>query len=92
MSRNEHERLAELVATYPPSDPDALSADPVFVLVERSIYDGSYYLTGHDSAAGAANYHDSQEYAEDWTIVKLVDLTTGEELTAVPNTIFEVTP
>jgi hypothetical protein len=56
-----------------------------FVLVERSHY-GQTWITLWSSADEAVQYHESQEYAEDWRVDRLVDLRTDTEyrLSAVP--------
>jgi hypothetical protein len=89
------ERLAELVAKYPPQDPGALPDDVGegepehrFLLVERTHYDGLHYLTTHETPEDAADYHDGQEYPDDWSIVELIDLDTGRTFDAEPHTRF----
>lgn len=59
-----------------------------FVLVERSRYDGSFYCTDHSSKEDAASYHDNQESADDWTILALHDLDTGEVCEGETHTTF----
>jgi len=49
-----------------------------FLLIERSVYDASLFVTVHESLAEAADYHDVQEYPDDWTIEYVLDLDTGE--------------
>jgi hypothetical protein len=67
------------------ADPRDADADETFVLVERSHY-GQTWITLWDSADAAAQYHEGQEYAEDWRLDRLVDLRTETEyrLSAVP--------
>lgn len=59
---------------------DGLPADTyfVFLLIEESIRTSQYWLSLHESPAEAADYHINQEYAEDWKILDLVDLRSGE--------------
>ena len=60
-----------------------------FILVEKSRHDSSYYVTVHDTPQGAAEYHDGQEYPEDWNIEFLENVETGEILE--PQTSFTTT-
>lgn len=69
------ERLAALLAKYPPSDEEP-AVDNV-ALVEQSRYDGSYFVTTHESFGQAADYRTRQEYPEDWRFVTCVALATG---------------
>lgn len=48
-----------------------------FVLIERSKFDRDIYVTDWDDPSDAADYHDTQEYPDDWPIEVLVDLDTG---------------
>lgn len=89
------ERLAELVKRYPPQDPGALpddvsSGEPEhrYLLVEQTHYDGGHYLTTHAAPEDAADYHDGQEYPDDWTIIELVDLDTGRTFDHAETTTF----
>jgi hypothetical protein len=59
-----------------------LDREAKYLLVERNLRAGGHWLSSHDSPATAADYHDRQEYAEEWEIVCLVDLESGEELEA----------
>ena len=53
--------------------------DPArWLLVEESRYDGSVWLTDAESPEEAVAAHDQQEYVEDWNVVGVVDLDTGE--------------
>lgn len=53
-----------------------------FILVEQANSDGGYWITQHDNPQSAADYHDMQEYAEDYEIVELIDIATGESFEA----------
>lgn len=51
------------------------------VLVEKNRLSAPpFYVTDHASAADAVAYHDDQESAEDWDILEIIDLTTGEPI------------
>ena len=82
----------ELVEQYPPSDGWEVAEDAdddlPFVLIEASIYDGGHWLTRWVSLDAAADYHDGQEYPDDWDIVEVVDLSTGDRYQATTRTIF----
>ena len=88
-------RVAELVERHPLQDP-AQFGDPVaelaaagrFLLVEKSRYDALHFLSAHDSPEQAAEYVDGQEYPDDWKIVTLVDLDTGDAFAAEARTHF----
>lgn len=72
------ERLAALLAEYPPSDPASLPDDvPPYVLIEQSVFDGSYFVTAHRAPKHAAHYIDHQEEPQDWQVVTLVDIESG---------------
>ncbi len=73
-------------------DPDLLTEHQRYVLVERSVHDSSVWVTLAETLEAAGEYHDTQEYPEDWPIVGLWDLDTGEEYYPVPHTSFEVKP
>ena len=96
MSADHRLRAAELIERYPLQDPaqfaDAaaeLAAAGRFVLVELAHrHDGRHWLSGHASPDDAARYHDGQEYAEDWLILTLVDLDTGDRYSAETRTAF----
>ena len=84
--------LDELLSIYSDGEvnPDwELDRTCRYLLVERSRYDGSHWLSSHASMANAADYHDGQEYPEDWNIVGLYDLETGRKLDAHQVTRFE---
>lgn len=81
------ERLRDFIARYPMHDPGSEpEADGRWLLIERNVSHGTppYWLTTHDTPEAAADYHDGQEYVEDWTLVKLVDLDTGLAHAASP--------
>lgn len=84
------ERLAEVVRNYPPSDPGAVE-DERFVLIERSAYDSSYFVTTHASVEDAARYHDGQDQPDDWAIFTLIDLDTGQTFDHETRTTFTPT-
>lgn len=75
-------RFSTLADQYPgdydASDHDASNADR-WALIERSQVNGSYWLTTHESPADAADYNTTQDDADDWTPLLLVDLDTGDE-------------
>jgi hypothetical protein len=85
--------LADLIEHYSPADGEEIDPDagPI-VLIERSAYDRSAYLTNHATLEAAAEYHDTQENPEDWGIERVIDLTTGTHYYAVPHTAFEEMP
>lgn len=60
-----------------------------WLLIERSVYDGELYLTSHNSPDEAADYHDFQEYVDDWIVDALVDLDTGTTRMASTQTTWE---
>jgi hypothetical protein len=93
-------RVAELVAAHPLQDPaqfrdvaTELADAGRYLLVEVAHrHDGRHWMSGHDSPEAAARYHDGQEYADDWKIVTVVDLDTGEAFADEPCTRFTRTP
>jgi hypothetical protein len=57
----------------------SLDEDDRYLLVERNYrYGCGFWLTSVTSDADAGNYHVNQEYAEDWELILLVDLDTGQ--------------
>lgn len=52
-----------------------------YLLVEQNER-GGYWLSIHHDPDDAADYHNGDEYAEEWTVVALVDLRTGKRYTA----------
>jgi hypothetical protein len=85
------ERLSELVETYDTYgtlDTSGLDANMRYLLVERSTRDREYFLTTHNDRQGAAEYHDNQESAEDWTIEVLIDLAFGTQWSGESRTSF----
>ena len=61
-------------------DCERADASQRFLLVECSRFDNSLFLTTWATPAEAAEYHDRQEHPEDWPVLRMVDLATGEEL------------
>lgn len=59
-----------------------------YALIEKSRCDGSVWITTWASPEQAADYHDNQEYAEDWNIEALVDLRTNKAHQATTHTTF----
>ena len=96
MSADRRRRATELVERYPLQDPTQfanaaaeLAAAGRFTLVEVAHHhDGRHFLSSHANPDDAARYHDEQEYAEDWLIVVLVDLDTGDSYSAETRTVF----
>lgn len=83
------EMLLDLIDKYPPQDPGCCP-DPAtaseclqYLLVESSRIDGGYWLTPFSTTDQAADYHDSQEYAGDWSVEGLYDLDTGNRFDPV---------
>lgn len=97
MANDRRRRIAELIERHPLQDPaqfgdpvDELAAAGRFLPVEVAHrHDGLHSMSGHDSPEQAAAYHDNQEYAEDWAIVALVDLDTGDAFEAEAHTVFK---
>ena len=56
-----------------------------FVLVQKSRF-GGFWLTSFDSPGDAAEYHDGEEYPEDWPIIELLDTQTGCRYEAIQST------
>lgn len=56
-----------------------LDRNKPYILIEENVR-GGYWLTSFDTPERAADYHDNQEYGEEWTIVELVNVETGESL------------
>lgn len=86
---SKREILTQYINTYPPRDPDRHQDDLEldagrYLLIERNVGGDkpAHWFSIHYSPEDAAEYHDGQEYAEDWEIEVLVDLETGEELEA----------
>lgn len=52
---------------------------PRFLLMEHAPKYGRVWHTLHKTPEDAANYHDGQEYVEDWGVYKLFDLDNGDE-------------
>jgi|SRR5581483_1792633 len=85
-------RFPELFDPDSVAAPEDLAEPQRYLLVERSIYDHTVWVTLAESLEAAGEYHDTQEYPEDWTIEGLWDLDTGEEYYPVPHTSWEVKP
>lgn len=68
--------------------------DQRYVLVEENLKNApSHWFSSHDTPDDASDYHHNQEYAEDYAIVELVDLGTGQRLEpAETRTAFTRTP
>jgi hypothetical protein len=49
-----------------------------FILVERSVGNGDYFLSAHPARRVAERYHAGQEAPKDWIVSRIVDLDTGE--------------
>lgn len=62
------------------------------LLIEQSVVDRSYFLTLHSCIEAASVYHDTQESAEDWTVVELVDLSSGKRYDPEVRTSFVESP
>jgi hypothetical protein len=87
-NRRAHAYL-DVVDEYPPQDTwdrEDLDTLDQFCLIELSRY-GGYWISTHASRTAAAAAHDGQEYVEDWDVVALVDLDSGDEYTAETVTV-----
>lgn len=73
------ERYEQVIERFPPYDESGTGR---WCLIEQSRYDGSYYVSRHETEEDAARAHDNQEYVEDWSALVLIDLATGEEYAA----------
>lgn len=74
-----HARIAEVEAEYGP-DTNTENEETLperYLVIERSTYDRSIFLTTHDTPAAASDYLAGQECPEDWAPQALVDLDTG---------------
>ena len=65
---------------YTEQHPDVLADDDIgrWLLIEKSRFDGDLWVTTWPDPDAAAEYHDGQEYEDDWIIDVLVDLDTGD--------------
>jgi hypothetical protein len=75
-------RLAAAIDQFPCDDADSLpewKAYTPILLIEKGTY-GTWWLTLHENKAEAIDYNQNQEYPEDWDILALVNLNTGEEV------------
>lgn len=86
------DRLNALIDHYDASgtsDTEGCNGDDRYALVERNTRDsGEYWITTFPVIQDAAEYHDGQEYPEDWIIEVLIDLATDERYDAEPQTRF----
>lgn len=80
-------RLAAVLATYDVTkvngdtfDTEYLVGDNRFVLVEEDRQDGEVFVTLHASPALAEHYARTQDRADGWQPVRLVNLDTGQSL------------
>lgn len=74
-------RVRALVEQYALHDPQWTAAEghlSRFLLVERDTQDGPHWLSSHDSLEAAARELGAVEVAQDYLVVDLVDLDTGE--------------
>lgn len=71
---------------------ETLADEGRFVLVERSVYGPGHWITSWRTLGAAGEYHDGGEYPEDFLIVKLVDLDTGEAYYPDTQTSFTLFP
>lgn len=88
-------KITEVIESLTLNDPHcghvALDTAERFLLVETNRYDGSAYVTVHESAEAAAQYHDRQEYPEDWPIQTLIDLDSDARFSPITTTTWEPT-
>lgn len=89
------DRLAELVAAHRDNIEDGSCLDALdpagrFLLVEHNRLSATVWLSTWATPEEAAEYHDGQEYADDWFKCELIELSTGAELIGVTRTTFEV--
>jgi len=72
---NNGEGLTFELEPFDISDPGSV---PRYLLIERGKY-GDDWCTLWHTPKDAADYHDGQEYIEDWGDYRLYDLDTGDE-------------
>jgi hypothetical protein len=88
------ERIRELIAEESLEDATALDevleSPEQYLLIERSIHSGGFFPSVHASPEDAAEYHENQECAEHWIVVRLVEHETGASLRAVERTSWEL--
>ncbi len=73
------EILNRVTARYGDISHGDIMPDDRYALVERSRIDPSaHYVTTHPTKEAAAGHYAGQEEPQDWTVVLLVDLVTGE--------------
>lgn len=74
--------LAAVIARYvdrlQDGGSDEVDGAKCYVLVEANVRTDQVWLSSHGSHAAAADYHDRQDRVEDWEIIELVSLDTGE--------------
>jgi hypothetical protein len=75
----------------PVYDAEAIDGTQRYLLVEASTYDGTLYLTQHDSPVDAAIYHDTQEEPDGWPVESLIDLASGESISFFTDVRYETT-
>lgn len=95
-------RWNEVVESYQPcldDHPDEVKSrfedGDRFALVEKSRFDrdgDTYFLASFTTPEGAADYHDGQEWPEDWIIQRLIDLDTGDGFYPDVRTTFKPSP
>lgn len=78
---------AIVLATEPVGPAEDLGIDDArldperYLLIEQNIgraaHAQSHWFSTHESLDAAWAYHEGQEYAEDWSVVRAVDLDTG---------------
>ena len=86
-------QLDAYVAEHEGQIHDRELADPSgrYLLVEVSRFDGTLFLSSHESPEAAAAYHDGQDEPGDWPVHKLIDLEAGEAVPHVTEVTHETT-
>ena len=79
-SMSAHASLEEVVEMHAPEIER-------YVLLEKSTYDGSLWVSTWEERDDAVAYHYGQEYPADWTIEYVYDLDTGDQLTPNVTTV-----
>lgn len=59
-----------------------------FLLVEYNRRNQQFWASRHATAESAAEFHDTQEYGEDWGIAALFDLDNGDRFDGVTKISF----
>lgn len=85
------ERLALLLAEYPHTEDDVTIDVDNIVLVERSTYDRSFFVSTHATLEAAADYRTGQECPHDWSFETCVALTTGNVYDEIASVRYEQT-